>query len=307
MQQSAEVSRSSFISKLYVDNELIVHPALAIGLGLHFLWAYACFYQAFPAFYITDPNVHALFINLRVVSWLVTITIMLLMACFIDRITYIIRRQNLQISVACIMALGTACLFVAQYTPEVTLIIIGNILSGAAAGFLVLIWGEAYRRREIKGIVLNGILALVLAFAGFALALRFLPATVGGALFCVIPLFEITALFFAMHGGSAFFHPQQFTVSDDGARMPVFGIREVPTFRKLRVRRSKLLVRMAIPGLLFGLAFGPLCKQAFSIVGDIIKDGGDLLMPVLLASGLSLGVVLVVLALNRNDDSESFY
>ncbi|MDR3315694.1 MAG: LuxR C-terminal-related transcriptional regulator [Coriobacteriales bacterium] len=302
-----KLSEVPFFGRFTSDGTLSIHPALFMGLGLHLLWMYAVVYQSFPAPYLIEETSRSLVFDLGVITWIASILTMLAMGWFIDRITHTIRRHILQISIACVMSFGTICLFIAEFVPEVTLVVIGNILSGASSAFLILIWGEAFRRRETPTIVINTILSIVVAFAGYGVIAYYLPAPLVSSILCAIPLFEITALFIAMHGSSAFFNKQQFTIDEEGHRMPVLGIQEVTTFRKLRVSRGMLLIRLGIPCFLFGLAFGPLCRQTFAIFSETAATGTNPLPAMLAACLVASAIVVFMLAMNRGEDHNAFY
>jgi DNA-binding CsgD family transcriptional regulator len=302
-----DIRENRTLERLFFGNDPLINLSMVFGFGFHLIWLYAVVYMAFPSFLFHEQPLEELFRSLGTIAWVASIVVMFLMAWLIDRITYVIRRHNLQISMACMMSVGTIFLFIAEYYPAIPLIVVGNILAGASAAFLFLIWGEAFRRQETPSIVMNTILSMVVAFLGYGLITCVLPSEVTSAVLCILPLFDITGLFFVMHGGGAFFQKQEFTVNDEGQRMPIFGIREIPTFRKLRVRRGMLLLRLAIPGLLFGLAFGPLTFQTFSLILDTPETTTDLMLTIAVACAVALALILVLLNINRDVDYLVFY
>jgi DNA-binding CsgD family transcriptional regulator len=298
---------SRILERLFLGNDRLIDLSMVFGFGLHLTWLYAIIYMAFPSFIFAGQPLEGLFRNLSAVTWIVSIIVMLLMGWTIDRITYVIRRQTLQIGIACMMSVGTICLFVAEYIPSVTLIVIGNVLAGASSAFLVLIWGEAFRRKETPSIVANTVLSCIIAMLSYGILVIFLPADVTSAILCILPLFVITGLFFVMHGGSAFFSKQTFLINEEGQLMPAFGIREIPTFRRLRVRRGLLLMRLGIPGFLFGMAFGPLTLQTFTLIHRQSADVGSLMGTIAAACALALALIIVLLVINHDEDYLSFY
>jgi DNA-binding CsgD family transcriptional regulator len=295
------------MGKLFSGNDPLINLSMIFGFGFHLIWLYAVIYMAFPSFIFHNQPLESLFRNLGTIAWVTSVIVMFLMAWLIDRITYVIRRHDLQIAMACMMSIGAIFLFIAEYQPVIPLIVIGNVLAGASAAFLFLIWGEAFRRQETPSIVMNTILSMVVALFGYGLITCVLPSEVTSAVLCILPLFDIAGLFFVMHGGGAFFQKQEFTVNDTGQRMPIFGIREIPTFRKLRVRRGLLLLRLAIPGLLFGLAFGPLTFQAFSLILDAPETTADMMLTIAVACAVAFALVLVLFNINRDADYLVFY
>ena len=303
----ASGSEKRLLGRLFAGDEPLINPSMFFGFGFHLMWVYAVVYMAFPSFLFQGQELESTFRQLGAITWIVSIIVMLVMGWVIDRITYFIRRHNLQISMACFMSVGTIFLFIAEYFPFPPLIIVGNIFAGAASAFLMLIWGEAFRRQETPSIVANSILSLVVAMFGYGFATTILPGEVTSAILCILPLFNITGLFFVMHGGGAFFTKQTFTVNDDGQRMPIYGIREIPTFRKLRVRRSILLLRLAIPGRLFGLSFGPLTLQTFTLLRSPEQLSTNLIVILAVACAAALALVIVLLIINRGEDYQVFY
>jgi DNA-binding CsgD family transcriptional regulator/MFS family permease len=295
------------LGKVFLGNDPLINPSMFFGFGFHLMWVYAVIYMAFPSFLFHGQPQEELFRSLGTISWVVAIVVMLLMGWLIDRITYVIRRYSLQISTACMMAVSTICLFIAEYIAWIPLIIVGNVLAGVSSAFLFLIWGEAFRRQETPSIVLNSMLSVVVALLGYGLMTLLLPGEVVSAILCILPLFDITGLFFVMHGGGAFFNKQEFVVSDEGQRMPIYGLREVPTFRKLKVRRGMLLLRLAIPSFLFGMALGPLTLQAFTLLLDSPESSVNLLLAVVIACVAVCTLVIVLLVINRDEDYLVFY
>jgi DNA-binding CsgD family transcriptional regulator len=292
---------------LFLGSDRLVNPSMALGFGFHLAWVYMVIYMAFPSSFFDNQPLEALFHSLGAITWAVTILVMLLMALVIDRITYIIRRQDLQISIACVMSVGTILLFVSEYVPSIPLVVAGDILAGASAAFLFLFWGEAFRRQETPSIVANAILSCIIALFSCGVMTALLPVGVTGAVLCVMPLFVITGLFFVMHGENAFFSKQEFFINDEGRRVPIYGIREIPTFRKLRVRRSLLLLRLAVPGLLFGMAFGPLTLQTSTLILDPLESSTGVVGTITVACTVALALVIVLLALNRDEGYLTFY
>jgi DNA-binding CsgD family transcriptional regulator len=302
-----DLRENRILGRLFLGNDPLINLSMVFGFGFHLTWLYAVIYRAFPSFIFRGQPLENLFRDLGTISWITAIIVMFLMAWLIDRITYGIRRHNLQIGMACVMAVGTICLFIAEYYPAIPLIVAGNILGASSAAFLFLIWGEAFRRQETPSIVMNTILSMIVALLTYGLITVVLPNELTSAALCILPLFDIAGLFFVMHGGGAFFHKQEFIVNDEGQRMPIFGIREIPTFRRLKVRRGMLLIRLAIPGFLFGLAFGPLTSQTFSLILDSTETAGDLMLTITAACAVALALVLVLLNISRDADYLMFY
>jgi DNA-binding CsgD family transcriptional regulator len=301
------IKKTRILEKLFFSNDPLINPSMVLGFGFHLIWLYAIIYRAFSSFVFHGQPLDDPFRSLGTIAWVTSVIVMFLMAWLIDRITYVMRRHDLQIGIACVMSIGTILLFIAEYRPAIPLIVIGNVLSGASAAFLFLLWGEAFRRQETPSIVMNTILSMVVALLGYGLITCVLPSEITSAALCILPLFNIAGLFFVMHGSGALFQKQEFTIDDEGQRMPIFGIREIPTFRKLRVRRGMLLLRLAIPGFLFGLAFGPLTFQTFSLVLDAPETTADMMLTIAIACAVTLALVLVLFNINQDADYLVFY
>jgi DNA-binding CsgD family transcriptional regulator len=304
---SNDLKEGSILRKLFSGSDPLINPSMFFGFGLYLIWVYAVIYMAFPSSLFHDQPLEMTFRTLGAITWIVAIVVMFLMAWFIDRITYVIRQYNLQIGMACVMTLGTICLFGTEYIPVLPLMIVGNLLCGISSGFFFLIWGEAFRRQETPSIVLNSMLSFVVALLGYGFITCFLSSELLSVILCLLPLLAVTGLFFVMHGGGAFFSKQKFTINDQGQRMPIYGIREIPTFRKLHVRRGMLLLRLAIPSFLFGMALGPLTLQTFTFLLNFPDSPPNLMLAVEIACAAALAIVIVLLFINHDEGYLAFY
>jgi len=287
--------------------ERTIRISMIIGLGFHLTWIFAILYLSFPAFYSTDAEVAEALRTLGVVTWVTSIAMMLLMAYFIERITFTIRRRMLQLFVAISMSLGTTLLVLAEFYYSIPLIIIADLLCGASSAFFYLIWSEAYRRRVMNSIVLNTAFAIAFAITLFGILFWLLPMPVNNLLLCVMPLAEVMALEVTLHGGRALTRPQRFEVDDSGKRLPALGLLEIPTFHRLRIKREMFLIKQGFPAFLLGLGMGPMCVQAFDMLLGMIERQENPVALIGFTSACIVGTVLVFIILNRDEKTDLFY
>jgi DNA-binding CsgD family transcriptional regulator len=285
----------------------LLRVSMIVGFGFHLTWVFAVLYLSFPAFFTTDAETAQAFRTLGIIIWVVSIAVMLLMAYFIERITFNIRRRLLQLAIAIAMAMGTTLLVIADLYSSIPLIIIADIICGASSAFFYLIWSEAYRRRVITSIVVNAALSIVFAIILFAVLLWALPVHLSSLILCVLPLAEVTALEFSLHGGKALIHPQRFDIDDNGRRLPAPGLLEVPTFHRLHVKREMFLIRQGLPAFLLGLGMGPMCRQAFTMLLSMFESQESPVWLVVFASIAILCVVMTFILLNLEEKSDTFY
>jgi DNA-binding CsgD family transcriptional regulator/MFS family permease len=283
-------------------------PSMIIGLGLQWVWMYAVLYAAFPAYFLNISVVRTVYYPMGNIALLFFAATTIVMGMLIGKITFHIRRRTVQITVAAVMALGTLCLLLSEMFFSVPLVAFADVINGVSSAFLLLIWSEAYRRRTTPSIVMNTILSLVFAFVLFGLTASFLSPLISGLLYCVMPLFEVIILLATLHGIKALLVPQPFVENTDtGKRVPKLGLLEIPTFRRLRVRKGMFIVRFGVPSLLFGLAFGPLCAQAFSGISQLRAAGDIPLVPMAIASLIALALIILLYTMNRSEEYDTFY
>jgi len=290
------------VGKTSLGVEPIVSPYLFLGFGLHLLWLCAVVYQSFPSYYVADPQTAAMYSEVGIVTLFAAITTLMVMGWLIDRITYYIRLHKVQIVIAAIMAASTAMLFVAQFVTLYPLLIGGGFVAGASGAFITLIWAEAFRRRDSISIVMNTILALLTALMGFGLMFWTVPRHLHGLVLSLVPLLSLAGLFMVMHGIKAFKGNQEFTIDTDGNKLPVYGVRELPTFRRLRVGKRQFLARIGVPSLLLGLSYGTFSIRTMSVVNHL--DVTDLGVGAVFISASVIALFLVVLLLALIDEAE---
>jgi DNA-binding CsgD family transcriptional regulator len=225
------------------------------------------------------------------------------------------------------MTVATLILLLAQYVISAPLVILGYTLAGATSGFTTLIWAEGFRRRGTPSILINTILSLVVALIGFGLFSVYPSSIWHGIILCILPLFSLFGIFMTLHGKKSFLLNQEFTIDTDGIKRPVYGVREVPTFRQLRVNRIQLLSKLGLPLALLGLSFGLILHQ--SLATQVL--GADLtwlwtgpavfseaavtasLMPEQLLTSIAIGCLLAVLVIamlliiNHDNAYERYY
>jgi DNA-binding CsgD family transcriptional regulator len=289
------------------DYTRTVSPSLVIGFGLQWAWMYAVLYSSFPAFFVSDAVAGAVYYPFTRISILVFVCTLILMATFIDRITFIIRWRKLQVSMAAAMCLGTALLAFSELFLLQPLVILAEVINGVTGGFMFLIWSEAYRRRETTSIVANTIPALMFAFVLFGFTAGILPEEISSGLYCIMPLVGVFCLESALHGAKTLKAPQPYFLTETGKKIPDYGFLELPSFRRLKVRRSTLMLRIGLPSLLFGLAFGPLQDETFTTITQLSILSADSIAPMILAALIAFALILMLALLNRTDEYDAFY
>jgi DNA-binding CsgD family transcriptional regulator len=283
-----------------------------LGFGAHLVWLVEVMVDCFPSSLIANPQTVQLYRGIGLVSAILAVVVMLCMGLFIDRITYYIRPYRLQITAACCMTVATLLLLLAsqdvfQDVALVPLVILSSILSGTASGYITLVWAEAFRRRETPSIVLNTALAVATAVLGYGLLKVFVSAFATGIILCVLPLFSLMGMFMILHGRRAMFRNQEFTVGYDGARRPVYGIREVPTFRNLKVSKLRMLARLGLPSILWGLGLGSIAWLMRDFESRTTADPQQFLLGIAAGYVLALLVLGILTALNCDQSNERYY
>jgi DNA-binding CsgD family transcriptional regulator len=278
-----------------------------LGFGFHLLWLAEVIFQFYPSNYMSDATVAQLYREIGIVSVAIAIVVMLCMGWLIDRITYYIRLHRLQIVIASLMALSSFILLMTQFFVSVPLVILGNALAGATSGFVTLIWAEAFRRRETPSIVLNSMLACCTCLLGFAFLGAFVPPIWIGTILCILPLFSLVGMFVIMHGRKAFFRNQEFVVDNDGVKKPIHGIREVPTFRKLRVSKRQMLAKIGLPSAFLGIGLGVVVYYMSASQTTIHLDTGNFIIEAVLGCILALTVAGLLTAINHDRIYGRFY
>jgi len=296
-------------SKSWLSDTLrTLSPSLIFGFALRWVWMYAVIYSAFPSFFISNEATVYMDYPPGNISTIFFIATTFAMGALGEKITFVIRQRNVQLFIAALLSAGTAFFFFSEQFFVVPVTVLAEMVIGAASGFLMLIWGEAYRRREPPAIVLNSILGISGGLVLFRLIIYLLSPFLSCLAFTLIPLAEIAFLLSALHGSKALIHPQQFTIEADGSKIAAPGLLEIPTFHKLRVRKSQFLVRMGFPFLLFGLALGVLCQHVFGFVTDLgNKALSDVLVTTFLPGCIGLVLVLAFLRKTRDENYGSYY
>ncbi|MDR1358113.1 MAG: LuxR C-terminal-related transcriptional regulator [Coriobacteriales bacterium] len=289
------------------EEERVIRPFMFLGFGAHLLWLVEVMVNCFPSSLIADPQTAQLYRGIGLVSAILAVVVMLCMGLFIDRITYYIRQYRLQIIAACCMTVATLLLLAFQDLAFVPLVILGSIVSGTASGYITLIWAEAFRRRDTPSIVLNTALAVATAVLGYGLLNVFASAFTTGIILCVLPLFSLMGMFMIMHGRRAMFRKQEFTVGDDGAKRPVYSIREVPTFRNLKVSKFRMLARLGLPSILWGLGLGSIAYLMRDFESGTTTDPQQFLLETAAGYLMALVVLGILTALNCDQSNERYY
>jgi DNA-binding CsgD family transcriptional regulator len=303
--------------------EPIINPYEFIGFGLHLLWMAEIILDSYPFAFSANPQFAALCQEISPISLILNTAVMLCMAWFIEHVTYPIRVHKNQLIICCLMSASALLLFIASFFSSLPLVICGYALAGATSGFFTLIWAEGFRRRETPQIIVSTVLALVVALLGYGALSVAGNQILTGVILCLLPLLQLAGIFIILHGKEAFRLNQKFTLDSSGIKRPVYGIREVPTFRNLKVNRTQLLGRLGVPFALLGLSFGPFLQQVLGIAvqanrmvlsdfAGISEDSGNLaLNDIFLSTGISclilLFIVFVIFAINSDNAYERYH
>jgi DNA-binding CsgD family transcriptional regulator len=142
---------------------------------------------------------------------------------------------------------------------------------------------------------------------GYGLLNIFVPPVAAGIILCVLPLLSLTGMFMVMHGRMAFIGSQRFVIDSDGVKRPAHGIREVPTFRRLRVSRCQMLIRLGLPSALWGLGFGPVIFEVSGFGEAGAAEPWQLLINIAVACAMALLLVGLMTVINRDQIYGRYY
>jgi DNA-binding CsgD family transcriptional regulator len=219
----------------------------------------------------------------------------LLMAGFGKQITYIIRYRSLQLTVGIVFCATFTVYMVAQWFDVFALSIITALICGFLSAFFLLLWGEAYRRRDASSVSVDTALALAVSLVCFILLWFVIPTQARDAVLCLLPLVQEIFLFVALHGVRAFRQRQHFSISSEGTKIPDAGLLEIPTFHRLRVNHGKLLLRLGAPILCTGFAFGFIVMRTVSPV--VASDNSPDEQRLLFYTFITAAIIIVALVL----------
>jgi DNA-binding CsgD family transcriptional regulator len=290
-----------------------VRPTLILGLGLYWVWLHAMLYTAFPSFVFTNPLYESVSYQFGVVFLITFIVAAFGMGALNDRITFFIRRRRFQMTVAVVLSVSTGCLLLLGGSLSLPIVFIAEGLSGLAAGFLLLLCGEAYRRPEPRAIVMNSVLSVLCAFLVYRCLVFFPPLIyfdIASIVFTLLPLGVVLFLQLALYGGWKITQPQQFIVTREGTRVATPGLMETLTFHRLDIKQGRLFLRIGLPFVFFGVVLKVLCDTVFrqSVEASFLNTswGGFLLQTLLPCLVLLVMAVIFIATRQSNEDDQLF-
>jgi DNA-binding CsgD family transcriptional regulator len=298
---------------LFLSTVKTIRPTLILGLGLYWVWLHAMFYAAFPSFVLSNPLYESVPYQFGMVFLVAFIAAVFGMGALNDRITFFIRRRRFQMTVAVVLSVSTGCLLMLGGVLSLPIVFIAEGLCGLAAGFLLLLCGEAYRRPEPRAIVLNSALSVLCAFLVYRCIVFFPPLIlldIASIIFTLIPLGVVVFLQLALYGGWKITQPQQFIVTREGTRVATPGLMETLTFHRTDIKQGRLFVRIGLPFVFFGVVLKVLCDEVFrqSVEADFLSNGGgEFLAQTLLPCLVLFALAALFIATRQSGDYEQLF
>ncbi len=162
---------------------------------------------------------------------------------------------------------------------EAPAIVGAGLLLGAAGGLALVLWGTAFAHCSFTTIVLNTVVAIVLALAIAVVAIHWAPAPWGCLLVALLPVASFHLLWRSMP-------------------TPYYARRETPVFSPLERRHVPFVIRLGAPTLLFGVPFGAL--QAVCLGGVLPSDSIAIQLSVFAASVIALLLIVAIVMLSKS-------
>ena len=215
---------------------------LSVGLGLLQAWFFTTMFGAQTIFEpsdiaagipaLSDATAMVLF-NAYVISFAVFLLIIGLTNQLLLR--FYVGKQSLILATSLLSA-GTLLIFAAAYagTPAA---FVSGLCMGIGSSLLIVMWGTAYARYEFTTIILNSVVAVVIAVAVYLALENWVLAPFSGLLTSLLPIGSSLLLWRL-------------------TPIPYYRRREIPIFHPLSIRQGVFLLRFGIPTLIFGFALG---------------------------------------------------
>ncbi len=252
--------------------------SLAIGFGIHQAWIYlAIFGIAAGGPLLAEHGEHAA--SQTPSAFIVSIVLYcctLLFAAVTDQKFLRFYTAKRVIIGACLaVTLGTIALFF-SYAPfpfGSSAMVVGGVATGIGSALLMLYWGTAFSRHGNITIIMNSIVAIMIALLVYSFVLHVVSWPYSGIFAALLPLFELPFLW------------QSTPVS--------YAVRHaVPIFDPLPVRKLPFSFRIALPALLFGLVMGIMRLATTMLI--VPSFGLDALLIPLLVGGVIASLLLVI-------------
>lgn len=255
---------------------------LSIGFGLHQAWIYAALFGTstlFGApvlFPIGVREIHfASVTGFFIVSIIAFSVALLFMGITDQRFLRVYTSKKAMRAAAILTSLATFALFATCVsTDTLSLVIAGiaGVVSGVCSALLLVFWGTAFARCSSSSIVINTMVAIVLAMVVYGVLLYAIPNPFAGIITALLPLLELPFLWQKT--------PESYILRH-----------EVPIFQPLPVRKDRFSVRFGAPVLLAGFALGSMR----SISTQIILPSPDLSVNALVMVAASIAVIVLLL------------
>lgn len=253
---------------------------LSIGFGIHQAWIYAAMFgtsslfntqELFPVAIhsITSTSITGFFM-----ASIVAFFIALLFMGITDQkyLRYYTSKSVLR-AAAIATSAATFVLFVSDAPGGIGLAvsIATGIVSGIGSATLVIFWGTAFARISPSGIVLNAVIAVIIAMVVYATLLYAVPSPFAGVIVALLPLLELPFLW---------------------RKTPVSYVlrHAVPIFNPLPVKKGFFSLRFGFPVLLVGFALGMLR----SLSTQVILPSPDLSINALVVVAACIAVCVIV-------------
>lgn len=226
---------------------------IGVGYGLHQMWIYACMFSAmlFPAssVIIDVPGSHGSMSIMYVVSIIAFGVALVACGLLDDHVVKPAVTKRFVMCAAALSCIGTAVsVFPGLLFGESVLFdAVAGVFTGVGSAFLIIAWGVAFARCEGTSILLNTAVAMVVAMAGYALILHYVPLVVAGIIVCALPLIEAAIL--------ARKTPE-----------PYYERGEVPLFMPIPAKRGKFFVLFGLPVALLAFSLGMMRQVSAQLV-----------------------------------------
>ena len=175
---------------------------------------------------------------------------------------------------------GTALLCVPPDSSlEMAATVGAGVLLGAAGGLALVLWGTSFAHHSFTTIVLNTVIAIVVALAICIVAIHWVPAPADCVAVALLPVASFHLLWRTMP-------------------TPYYARRETPVFSPLKRRHLAFGVRLGVPTLLFGVPFGAL--QAVCLGAVLPSESIAIQLSVFAAAVIALLVIVAIVMLSKS-------
>lgn len=256
---------------------------LSVGFGLHQSWIYAAMFGTSTLFNTRElfpvgaREVPVTSITGYFIVSIIAFSLTLLFIGITDQKFLRVYTSKRALAISTVVAsLSTFALFLSSLPDPIgsAVIAVAGVASGVASALVLIFWGTAFARCSSSSIVINGVLAIVIAMLVYSIILYAIPNPAAGVVTALLPLAELPLLWQKT--------PESYILRH-----------EVPIFQPLPVRKGRFSVRFGAPVLLAGFALGSLR----SICTQVILPSPSLSVNALILIAAAIVVVAVLMAL----------